>query len=169
MRIMTRISYREENVYPSDLNRSRTLANLITVQRSPLPVKSNFSKAVDFCLLNVRSVNNKSFVVKDFVVDNNIDIPAMTETWLRAEMVDMNIINSLCPTGYDLYHLPRIESRGGGVAVLYKKSFKLKKLSLGVPFKSFEFTDCIMNYSSASVRLVVIYKPGLHLKRTSSM
>ena len=73
-------------------------------------------------------------------------------------MVDMNIVNSSCPTGYNLYHLPRTESRGGGVAVLYKKSFKLKKLSLGVSFKSFEFTDCIMNYSSTSVRLVVIYK-----------
>ena len=53
----------------------------------------------------------------------------MTETWLRAEMVDINIVNSLCPTGYDLHHLPRIESRGGGVAVLYRKSFKLKASS----------------------------------------
>lgn len=34
------------------------------------------------CLLNVRSVKNKAMIVKDYVVDNDIDIMALAETWL---------------------------------------------------------------------------------------
>ena len=34
---------------------------------------------------------NKSFIVKDFVVDNAINILATTETWLRADMVDASV------------------------------------------------------------------------------
>ena len=38
--------------------------------------------------------------VKDFVVDNDIDILAMTETWLRPGTNDSVEIGTLCPTGY---------------------------------------------------------------------
>ena len=31
---------------------------------------------------NVRSVKNKAMIVKDYVVDNDIDIMALAETWL---------------------------------------------------------------------------------------
>ena len=42
---------------------------------------------VHVCLLNARSINNKSLIIKDVVVDNNIDILALTETWLRADSI----------------------------------------------------------------------------------
>ena len=71
---------------------------------------------------------NKSFIVKDFVVDNAIDILAITETWLRADMADQSAVNCLCPSGYNFHHLPRTKCRGGGVAVLYRKCVSLKKL-----------------------------------------
>ena len=59
--------------------RLASYANLITIKRPPLfrqvyPA----SKPVEFCLLNACSVKNKSFVIKDFVVDYNIDVLAMT-------------------------------------------------------------------------------------------
>jgi len=40
-------------------------------------------KQCSFCLLNCRSVCNKTDVVKDFVVENDVDVLAITETWLR--------------------------------------------------------------------------------------
>ena len=83
---------------------------------------------------------------------------SITETWLRVDMVDQSAVNCLCPTGYNFYHLPRTKCRGGGVAVLYRKRFSLKKLSTGISFKSFEFIDCMMNYSSSGLRLVVVYR-----------
>ena len=60
-------------------------ANLITVPQKPClsPPLCSTSKNLHFCLLNTRSIRNKAMAVKDFVVDNDIDILAMTETWLR--------------------------------------------------------------------------------------
>ena len=45
------------------------------------------------------------------------------------------------------------------MTVLYRKCFSLKTLSIGVAFKSFEFTDCMINYSTPGLRLVVVYRP----------
>ena len=78
---------------------------------------------------------NKSFIVKVFVMDNAIDILAITETRLGGDMVDQIAVNCLCPIGYYFYNLPRSKCRGGGVTVLYRKRFSLKKLSTGISFK----------------------------------
>ena len=45
--------------------------------------RSASNKQCSFRLLNCRSVCNKTDTIKDFVVDNDIDILAITETWLR--------------------------------------------------------------------------------------
>ena len=76
-------------------------ANLITIKRPPL-IRQAFPtyKPVEICLLNARSVKNKSFVIKDFVVDENIDVLAVTETWLQADISDQLTVNDICPTGF---------------------------------------------------------------------
>ena len=43
--------------------------------------------------------------VKDFVVDNDIDILTMTETWLLPGSNDSVEINTLCPMGYRVIHI----------------------------------------------------------------
>ena len=43
--------------------------------------------------------------VKDFVVDNDIDVLAMTETWLRPGTDNSVEIGTLCPTGYRVIHM----------------------------------------------------------------
>ena len=70
------------------------------------------------CLsLNARSVRKKSHGREstDFIVDNDIDILAMTETWLRPGTDDSVEIGTLCPTGYRVIHVPKSHSAGGGV------------------------------------------------------
>ena len=117
------------------------------------------SRPVFLSLLNARSVKNKSFLIKDFAVDNNIDILAITETWLQADVSNQIAVNSICPTGFGFHHLPRMGSREGGVALLYRNSFNLKKLSPDISCNSFEFTDCIIRHSSTGLRMVVVYRP----------
>lgn len=90
--------------------------------------------------MNARSVKNKSFVLKDFVVNDKIDILVITETWLQDEVSNQITVNNICPTGFVLHHLPRAGHRGGVVALLYKNRFTLKKLSPDIFLKSFEFT-----------------------------
>ena len=46
------------------------------------PIGLRAQRSVAFSLLNARSVENKRLLIKDWVVDNNIDILALTETRL---------------------------------------------------------------------------------------
>lgn len=76
--------------------------NLIYIKRQPLHVKIvNTAKPLEFSLLNVRSVKNKSLPVKDMIVERDIDILALTETWLGSSDSDNKIIGDICPTGYN--------------------------------------------------------------------
>ena len=163
-RIPVRVTPRSSSLPPQvkvyALGRKNNVrANLTTIKRLPMPPKPCTAKPVTFTLLNTRSVRNESLIVKDFVVEHNIDILAMTETWLSADGSDELIIRDICPKGFDLLSVPR-GSRGGGVALLYRKLLKFKRQSqIKTKFKSFEFTDLLMNHSSLSLRVAVIYRP----------
>ena len=64
------------------------------------PIGLRAQRSVAFSLLNARSVKNKRLLIKDWVVDNNIDILALTETWLQPDNKDDHIIGDLTPIGY---------------------------------------------------------------------
>ena len=138
---------------------TRNNNNLVTIKRSPFQPILLGSNAVNFSLLNARSVRNKTLALKDHVVDRDIDIFALTETWLSPTQ-DEPIISDLCPTGYTFSCTSR-GSRGGGVAVLHKKSLKFKKQSIiKHRFKSFEFIDVLLSRkTNLTLRLVVVYRP----------
>ena len=104
-------------------------------------------------------MKNKALTLKDFVVDNNIDLLALTELWLRPGDTDANVITELRPTGYHLLHIPRQSRTGGGVALLYRKIFRIIKQSTGTKsnFKSFENLNMLMRYSSTDLRIVIVY------------
>lgn len=74
--------------------------NLAPIKKAPSQASTSTSHLINFCLLNTRSVKNKIMKVKDFVVDHDIDILAITETWLQPGNIDEVDIGTLCPTGY---------------------------------------------------------------------
>ena len=51
------------------------------------------------CCLNARSVKNKALSVADFVIYRDIDVLALSETWLGTD-TDNKVINELVPSGY---------------------------------------------------------------------
>ncbi|CAB4037961.1 Hypothetical predicted protein, partial [Paramuricea clavata] len=53
---------------------------------------------INFCLLNTRSINRKELFINDYVSENDIDILAMTETWLREDDNEFSVAE-ICPTG----------------------------------------------------------------------
>ena len=69
--------------------------------------------------------------------ENDIDILAITETWLQENNNDFSIAE-MCPTGYQFHHVRRKNTRGGGVGLLLKKHIKVKKQSQK-EFSSFEY------------------------------
>ena len=103
--------------------RGVNLNNLISVTTTDSPKIDRC--CVQFCVLNVRSIKNKAMAVEDLVVDQDIDILALTETWLHPGNIDDVEIRTLCPTGYRFLHVLRGHSRGGGVGLLFKDTLQI--------------------------------------------
>ena len=55
-----------------------------------------------FGLLNACSVHNKTDDIVDSVMDNNLDVVALMETWLGPEGSDRVTEGDLCPPGLHL-------------------------------------------------------------------
>ena len=95
------------------------------------------------------------FMLSVYVVDNDIDIMALAETWLRPGNTNDVEVGTLCPTGYRFLHVPRSHSRGGGVGVLFKDNLNINSLMCDT-FQSFEFMDVRLR-SLQCIRILVIY------------
>ena len=116
---------------------------------------SKFSTKVG--LLNARSVLNKSATIHEKVIDNGLELLAITETWLRNG--DENAVNELCGHGFKFVceNRPNAKGkRGGGIGFVVKSNINLKTRSHD--FNTFEaMTINIMGKCSASITL--IYRP----------
>ena len=136
--------------------RNKRNHNLIVVPRTPMASGFKPGKFIEFCLLNSRSIKNKASLLNDFVIENKVDVMVITETWLPPGDVDQ-AVKTVTPQGYVLRCVSR-EQRGGGVAVVCKKSL-LAKVSPAKCFKSFEYMDTLLKSCSKLLRLVVVYRP----------
>ena len=83
-------------------------------------IKSTVKPEVRLGVMNVRSVRNKLDYVFDHIFDNDLDIVALTETWLSNEdNNNTHVITECSNHGYTLHHVPRNSgSTGGDVGVL---------------------------------------------------
>ena len=79
---------------------------------------------LDFCFFNSLSICNKSRLINDFIADHNIDLFALSETWLRGDESDLYYIRDICPDGYVFHHVPRLHITGGGVGIALKNNIK---------------------------------------------
>ena len=86
------------------------------------------SRSLNGCLLNIRSIRNKSASFLEFVKDNNADLIAVTETWLRPEDTE-GFISSITPPGYKFTHVPRNVKKGGGVGFFIKEDLSFEQVS----------------------------------------
>lgn len=109
-------------------NNSVNHSNLTTVK---LESSANVIKQqpLSFGLINARSVRNKCTQISDYIIENSIDILALTETWLGDENKDQILLGNLCPPGYSIIHEPRSYSKGGGIGLVYKSNTNIKKLN----------------------------------------
>ncbi|KAJ8018259.1 hypothetical protein HOLleu_43846 [Holothuria leucospilota] len=76
---------------------------------------------------------------------NNIDILALTETWLNE--TETTVIANLVPVGYTFQHVPRPAGIGGGVGLLFKSGLTVKTRTSTKDklFTHFEHMDCNIN------------------------
>ena len=133
--------------------------NLTYIKAASPLVDTTGSLCLDFSLINSRSICNKSRLIQDFIADNDIDILAVTETWLRGDDYDNYPVRDACPIGYSLYHTPRMNMRGGGVGVVLRNTFNVTNHTNAGSYQLFEYIELFLKLSTAPVRLVVLYRP----------
>ncbi len=71
-------------------------------------------------LVNASSVCNKTFILDDFFTCWDLDILFLTETWA----CELSVFEELCPSNCRFISTPISAGRGGGVAMVFKKSLK---------------------------------------------
>ena len=127
--------------------------------------------------LNCQSAKSKAIhgIITDLVIEHDIEILAISETWLTDNESDHIYLKAPTPPGYELFNVPR----GGGdphsgIAVLYKDSIKVvsKSSKLGGRYiRSFEGCEVIFSTGTKCFTLIVIYHPPPSVKNqlTSSI
>jgi exonuclease III len=144
---------------PTHVNHSNLTS--ITLQES----KENSTKIKNarFCYMNARSVCNKAEEIASYITENQIDILAIAETWLKSGEGDKIVRGDLTPHGYKLLSVPRPRGRGGGVAIVHADSLSIKKQQTSA-YQSFEYTEVLMDTGNDCIRFSVIYRPPPHGK-----
>lgn len=108
-------------------------------------------------VLNVRSLNNKSFLINNLISSCNLDFMFLTETWLDTDTGNAVLIES-SPPNYTFESETRKNLRGGGVCAIFRDNIVTNKVSLGV-FSSFEYVSFKMELKQSSILFIIIYKP----------
>ena len=111
------------------------------------------------CLINPRSCSNKSAVMKQFINDLDLDVCAVTETWLK-EGDEIGRV-ALRPEGYEILSSPHPMRLGGGIAIIHKEDLKITK-SHEYKFGTCECTDFKVSFGLSSYTLGVFYRPDDH-------
>jgi hypothetical protein len=150
--IGSRITCRPEVVLTNDLDSVNT-NNLTVIHPS-----TDFGKMspVNVSLINARSVCNKTTLLSDFIIDHDLDLFCITETWLKNS--DFTSNGSLTPPGYMLRQVERESGRGGGVAVVHKENLRIY-LDTVKNYESFEYIQLKLVHPSSTFRVVVLYRP----------
>ena len=146
------------NNHPSNSReRGITLSNLSEIKLEP---KSKFTHSfVNISHVNARSISNKIIPFKWEICDEETDIYAITETWLKTEDIDSRL-REIAPDGYNIIGHPRKDSRkGGGVALIYKQQYKvIDKTPENNTTPTMEWAAFHLRFKYVQVNLLIIYR-----------
>ena len=107
-------------------------------------------------VVNCRSVGNKINDIKHEIYNHNLDLCALTETWIK-EGENTTIPNHLCPPGHNTISIPHINRIGGVIALVYRSNLDVKNT-----FYTSETMECVdfnLNLDRHNILLAVTYRP----------
>ncbi len=110
---------------------------------------------------NAESVRHKENQVKDYILDNNLDIFIILESWLHKDELPSTIDILPCVQGYKLHQLPRPDrknSSGGGMLCIFRENIEILKLPT-IKMKVLEVMDLKLVTKNRVTRLVSVYRP----------
>ena len=146
-----RINVKLQHLNNHSVNRS----NLIQIPLNDEHIQST-DHMVRFAVINAQSVRNKHEVIHDYIIENELSICALTETWLNKD--DTIFETHISPPGFSTLSVPRIGRRGGGLAVICDKILNPKLKTID-DFETFEAMAVSFTYSRQTLVLILIYRP----------
>ena len=141
------------------LHRSR---NRSVVQRNNVYIAPTVNrlckKTIDYrcATVNCLSIVNKTSDFKVELMEHNLDVCAITKTWIR-EGDDTTAIQ-LCLDGYSSVSIPREGRIGGGIAIVHRSDITLRSKSV-YNYQTMECADFLLEFQNMLVNLCVIYRP----------
>ena len=88
------------------------------------PGHSGSNKRIKIATMNAGYIKPKTAPFSEYVTSKNLDIVAVTETWLKHDETKSTIAD-ISPPGYSFFHEPRADQRaGGGVGILVSDQLK---------------------------------------------
>jgi hypothetical protein len=116
--------------------------------------------SVKCALANVRSMNNKANIIADFILQHNLDIMFITESWMRDTDEDNFIFHKACPPSYKYFNIPRLGKKGGGIAIICNDKVKISALSTIATSSFSTFEHALFSFSSTkTIVCCLIYRP----------
>ena len=115
-----------------------------------------FQEDLHSVLINCTSVVNKTQEIQLKLVNNNLDLCILTETWIKEG--DTITPTRLCLNGYKSLSISRQDKVGGGIAIVYKSKFNIS-IARGQPFKTMEFSCFCISTGNRLINLITIYRP----------
>ena len=113
---------------------------------------------VNISHVNACSIINKVSQFQLEICDRNIDICAITETWIKQDDIDA-VIKEVPPQGYKILSRSRSGGRsGGGVALVYRDHYSVRELDR-IEVITMEYQGYQLKFDHTTLNLYVIYCP----------
>ena len=107
-------------------------------------------------LVNIQSVGNKTYEIRDYIYDNELDILVLTETWLTN--YDSAKTREMTPDTHMFLHVPRGDRRGGGVGMFISNSFSKIKKEKVPNTENFELMQVSCMYGGKKLVFIIVYR-----------
>ncbi len=116
---------------------------------------------------NAQSVRSKENQIKQYILDHDLDIFIILESWLNED--ELPSTRDVLPSidSYKLHQLPRPDrkkSSGGGMLCIYKENIEISKLPT-IKMKLLEIMDLKLESKDRTIRIVSVYRPPRSEKR----
>ena len=99
-------------------------------------------------VLNVRSLLNKSFIINNVILDNNLDSILLTETWLGTDAPV--VLTEASPPNFNFLFSTRGGQKGGGTASITKDTMLSNEVFFN-KYLSFEYHAFVFSSPPSSV------------------
>lgn len=135
-----------------------TLPNLSSLPKDQLFQSTSQDQYLQCGLLNAGSIFKRDSIAYDYMIDNQMDILLITETWINNDEHMAKIRCSELNTREFRMDTSNREKRGGGVGIVYDSNIKVRKLKHDV-LRTFQYAMWEVIKQNTTYNFICVYRP----------